>query len=102
MSNRAKAAKVVGGESYVTAPADVIDARLMGQYDLGAAGQARLQRRLHAVSTSAAKVNMPRKAHGIWFMSQYVRFGYLPQAPDYRAVADELIMDDLYTKSRPI
>jgi nitrate/nitrite transport system substrate-binding protein len=41
-------------------------------------------------------VNFPRKGHGIWYMRQYVRFGYLKEAPDYQAIADKLIMQDLY------
>jgi nitrate/nitrite transport system substrate-binding protein len=41
-------------------------------------------------------VNLPRKAHGIWFMTQYMRFGYLNQAPDYEAIANKLILTDLY------
>lgn len=41
-------------------------------------------------------VNAPRTAHGIWFMSQYVRFGYLKKAPDYQKIAGTLIMSDLY------
>ena len=34
-ANRAQAAKVIGGQQYVYAPADVIDARLAGSYELG-------------------------------------------------------------------
>jgi nitrate/nitrite transport system substrate-binding protein len=41
-------------------------------------------------------VNMPRKSHAIWFMTQYVRFGYLPELPDVNAVADRLIIAGLY------
>ena len=44
------------------------------------------------------QVNYPRKAHGIWYLNQYVRFGYLKEAPDYKAIADKLIMQDLYTE----
>ena len=29
-------------------------------------------------------------------MAQYVRFGLLDEAPDYKAIADKLIMQDLY------
>ena len=41
-------------------------------------------------------VNFPRKSHAIWAMAQYVRFGYLKTAPDYKAIADKLILTDLY------
>jgi nitrate/nitrite transport system substrate-binding protein len=43
-------------------------------------------------------VNFPRKAHAIWFMAQYQRFGYLQNAPDYKKIADALIQQDLYTE----
>jgi nitrate/nitrite transport system substrate-binding protein len=44
----------------------------------------------------AGETNYPRKAHAIWFMAQYLRFDYLKEAPDYKAIADKLIMQDLY------
>jgi nitrate/nitrite transport system substrate-binding protein len=31
-------------------------------------------------------------------MAQYVRFDYLQSAPDYKAIADKLIMQDLYVE----
>jgi nitrate/nitrite transport system substrate-binding protein len=44
-------------------------------------------------------VNAPRKAHGIWFMSQYVRFGLIPALPaNYKEVVDKIILDDLYAE----
>ena len=46
---------------------------------------------------NAGNTNAPRKGYGIWFMSQYVRFGMLTNPPaDYKQVADKIIMDDLY------
>jgi nitrate/nitrite transport system substrate-binding protein len=43
-------------------------------------------------------VNFPRRAHGLWFLSQYERFGYLDEAPPYQELVDELILTDLYTE----
>jgi nitrate/nitrite transport system substrate-binding protein len=96
MQNRAKAAKVVGGEKYVTAPSDVIDARLMGQYDLGAGLGKHVYKDDYMLFHKSGDINFPRSSHAIWFMAQYMRFGMLPQAPDYKAVADEILMQDLY------
>jgi nitrate/nitrite transport system substrate-binding protein len=31
-------------------------------------------------------------------MAQYLRFGYLKQAPDYKPIADKLILQDLYSE----
>ena len=41
-------------------------------------------------------VNAPRRAHVIWFLSQYQRFGLLSEAAPYTKIADELLLQDLY------
>jgi nitrate/nitrite transport system substrate-binding protein len=94
--NRSKAAPIVGGQAYVNAPADVIDARLAGTYDLGGGLGMKQFTDDSMLFSDAGKVNFPRNGHGIWFMSQYVRFGMLKEAPDYAAVSRRLIQQDLY------
>ena len=43
--------------------------------------------------------NSPRKSYGMWFLSQYVRFGMLKTPPaDYKAIADKLIMSDVFAE----
>ncbi len=97
MNNRKQAASVIGKPAYVNAPPEVIEARLLGKYDLGCD-------RKHEYTDDtmlfhrAGAVNFPRKSHGIWFMAQYVRFGYLNAAPDYKSIADKLIQQDLYAE----
>ena len=95
--NRKQAAGVIGKPAYVNAPADVIEARLLGKYDLGC-NQTHTYTDDYMTFHRAGTVNYPRKAHGIWFMAQYVRFGYLQSAPDYKKIADALIQQDLYTE----
>jgi nitrate/nitrite transport system substrate-binding protein len=96
MGNRRQAATTIGGPAYVNAPAEVIDGRLMGNYslggDLGAMSFADDTMLFHR----GGETNFPRLAHGIWFMAQYVRFGRLRSAPDYEAIAREVILQDLY------
>ena len=98
MENRKKAASTIGGPSYVNAPPDIIDARLAGQYALGC----NLGEKKFTDDTmlyhDGGKLNFPRKSHGIWFLAQYVRFEYLPKAPEYAAIADRLIKQDLYAE----
>jgi nitrate/nitrite transport system substrate-binding protein len=43
-------------------------------------------------------VNMPKKSYAIWFLAQYVRFGYLKSEPDYKGIAEKLVMDDLFAE----
>jgi nitrate/nitrite transport system substrate-binding protein len=95
-ANRKKAAEVIGRTPYVNAPADVIEARLMGDYNLGCDQGTQIYTNDYMLFHRNGETNFPRKSHGIWFMTQYVRFDYLQQAPDYKTIADKLIMQDLY------
>lgn len=95
-ANRAKASEIVGKPAYVNANDDVIAARLVGNYDLGC----NLGMKKYATDNmrfhKGGLVNFPRKSHAIWAMAQYVRFGYLSTPPNYKAIADKLILQDLY------
>jgi nitrate/nitrite transport system substrate-binding protein len=96
LANRKQAAGVIGDKAYVNAPADVIDARLEGTYDLGAnLGERRFDSD-PMLFHKGGQINFPRRGHAVWFMAQYVRFGYLKQAPDYQKIADTLVLQDLY------
>jgi nitrate/nitrite transport system substrate-binding protein len=96
LEHRAEAAKTIGGTAYVNAPADVIDARLAGRYDLGAGLGERMFSDDYMLFHKGGEVNFPRKSYAAWFMAQYVRFGYLKELPDVPAIADRLILADLY------
>ncbi len=95
-ANRKKAAEVIGKTPYVNAPADVIEARLMGDYNLGCDQGTEIYTDNYMLFHRGGETNFPRKSHAIWFMAQYMRFDYLKEAPDYKAIADKLILQDLY------
>ena len=98
MENRKKAASIIGGPSYVNAPPDIIDARLAGQYALGCGLGDKKFSDDTMLYHDGGKLNFPRKGYATWFLAQYVRFGYLDKAPDYAAIADKLIKQDLYAE----
>jgi nitrate/nitrite transport system substrate-binding protein len=98
LENRAEAATVISDKAYVNAPADVLANRLIGKYDLGGGLGEKVFTDDYMLFHKGGAINFPRKGHGIWFMNQYVRFGYLKEAPDYKAIADKLIMQDLYAE----
>ena len=95
-ANRKKAAAIIGKAPYVNAPADVIEAKLMGDYNLGCNQGVEVYDNDYMLFHKGGMVNFPRKSHAIWAMAQFVRFGYLKEAPNYAAIADKLILDDLY------
>ncbi|MBL7856753.1 MAG: ABC transporter substrate-binding protein [Cyclobacteriaceae bacterium] len=95
-ANRKKAAEVIGRIPYVNAPADVIEARLLGDYNLGCDQGTEIYTDDYMLFHREGETNFPRKSHAIWFMAQFLRFDYLQEAPDYKAIADKLILQDLY------
>ena len=95
-ANRKKAAAIIGKAPYVNAPADVIESRLMGDYNLGCNQGVEVYDNDYMLFYKGGTVNFPRKSYAIWAMAQYVRFGYLKEEPNYKAIADKLILSDLY------
>lgn len=97
LNNRKQAAAVIGKPAYVNAPPEVIEARLRGEYDLGC-GAKHTYTDDYMLFHRSGQTNFPRKSHAIWFMAQYKRFGYLTAAPDYKGIADKLILQDVYAE----
>ncbi|HEX8039749.1 MAG TPA: CmpA/NrtA family ABC transporter substrate-binding protein, partial [Chryseosolibacter sp.] len=96
MQNRKEAAEIIGRPAYVNAPAEEIATRLNGVYDLGCDYGQKRYTDDYMLFYRGGETNFPRKAYGIWFMAQYVRFHYLKAEPDYQAIAGKLILQDLY------
>jgi nitrate/nitrite transport system substrate-binding protein len=98
MGNRGKVAQWLTKPNYVNAPLQVIEARLKGSYDLGCELGVQKYKDDYMTFYNNGLVNTPRKSYGIWFMAQYVRFGYLKTEPEYKAIADKLILSDVYAE----
>ncbi len=98
MGNRSKVASWLSKPNYVNAPVQVLEARLKGSYDLGCDLGVQKYKDDYMIFYNNGIVNMPRKSYAIWFLAQFVRFGYLKTDPDYKGIAEKLILDDLYAE----
>jgi nitrate/nitrite transport system substrate-binding protein len=99
MANRKKAAEIIGHQKYVNAPADVIEARLMGTTNVGCRFGEKKYSDDYMKFFDGGNTNLPRKSYGMWALAKYVEWGLLKTAPaDYKAVADKIIMEDLYNE----
>jgi nitrate/nitrite transport system substrate-binding protein len=96
MSNRDKVSEVIGGKSYVNAPAPVILGRMQGKYEDG------LGRTWddpdYMKFFDDGEVNFPYLSHGVWFLTQHRRWGLLKNDLDYVAVAKAVNQIDLYSE----
>ena len=98
MGNRKKAAQWLTKPYYVNAPLQVIEARLLGSSDLGCELGVQKYKGDYMTFYNNGLVSTPKKSHAMWFLAQYVRFGYLKAEPNYKAITEKLILDDLYAE----
>jgi nitrate/nitrite transport system substrate-binding protein len=98
MGNRKKAASWLTKPYYVNAPLAVIEARLLGSSDLGCDLGVQKYKGDYMTFYNNGIVNTPLKVHAMWFLAQFVRFGYLKAEPNYKAIAEKLILDDLWAE----
>lgn len=84
----ATTAHLLSAEAYLNAPLQSIVHRLQGQYQdgLGHAWQDPHPLRFF----DQGRVNLPYVSDGLWFMTQFRRWGLLREAPAYEAVARQV------------
>lgn len=98
MTNRKKAATWLTKPYYVNAPLAVIQARLQGSNDLGCDLGVQKYKDNYMRFYNNGIVNTPLKSHSMWFMAQFVRFGMLKTEPNYAAIADKIVLDDVFAE----
>lgn len=96
--NRARASQVVGTPAFVGAAPDVIEARMLGRYDLGADLGSKTYEGDQMTFFRDGQVNALRRSHIVWQLTQYQRFGLLNETPPYMEIADRLLLKDVYAE----
>ena len=97
MENRPQVADLIAGPDYINAPNQVIHDRFVGNYDNG---NGRKWHDANAVKFfNQGKVNFPYLSDGMWFMTQFRRWGLLKSTPDYMAVASKVNRIDIYQQA---
>ncbi|MGC2048277.1 MAG: CmpA/NrtA family ABC transporter substrate-binding protein [Gallionella sp.] len=95
--NRGKVAELIASPDYVDAPVDVIAGRFMGNYEDG------LGKTWHDANHikffNDGKVPFPYLSDGMWFLTQFKRWGLLKEDPDYLAVAKQINRIELYRQA---
>lgn len=96
VANRPQVAEVLARESYVNASKELILARMLGQYE-DVNGR--------PVSDpdfmkffNQGEVNFPYYSHGVWFLTQFRRWGLLQEHVDYVEVARQINQVALYSE----
>lgn len=94
MENREEVAKICSDRKWIGAPfKDVVD-RLKGDFDYGTG---------KIVKNSPEQMrywkdfaSYPYKSHDLWFLTEDIRWGYLPSATDTKTLVDKVNREDLW------
>jgi nitrate/nitrite transport system substrate-binding protein len=95
--NRRAAASLLGADEYLAAPVTDILPRFLGAYTDGNGHAWRDSHRLRFCADGA--VNMPYVSDGMWFLTQFRRWGLLREEPDYQGLADSVQQTALYAEA---
>jgi nitrate/nitrite transport system substrate-binding protein len=93
LENRPRMAEVVSQAQYINCPKEIILGRLLGDYDYG---DGRKGKDKYYMTFFDRQTNFPLKSHGIWWLSQFRRWGMLKEPPDYTRTVDRVHRPDIF------
>jgi nitrate/nitrite transport system substrate-binding protein len=93
LENRARMAEVVSQPQYINCPKEIILGRLLGEYDYG---DGRKERDKLYMTFFDRHTNFPQKSHGVWWLSQFRRWGMVKEPPDYKGLVDRVHRSDIF------
>ena len=93
LENRTRMAEVVGQPQYVNAAKEIILGRMLGDYDYG---DGRKEKDKYYMTFFDRQTNFPMKSHGVWWLSQFRRWGMVKETPDYKGIVDRVHRPDIY------
>ncbi len=93
-ANRTKMAEVIAAPGYVNTQVDTILPRILGRYTNGLGKSWHDQHPMTFYEDG--QVNFPWLSDGMWFLTQFRRWGLIKTDPDYLAVARAVNRVDLY------
>ena len=96
LENRPRVAEVVSQASYINCPKDIILSRLLGKYDYG---DGRNEQDSFYMTFASRDCNAPRKSFGLWWLSQFRRWGMVKGTPDYQGIVSRVVRTDLYVEA---
>jgi nitrate/nitrite transport system substrate-binding protein len=96
MKNRPEQCDIVSKPNYINCQKEIILGRLLGDYNLG---DGRTYKDPNPMIFSQRNCNYPQAKFGIWWLTQFRRWGMVTGAPDYEGVAKQVMRGDLYTEA---
>src|SRR5215813_5634512 len=96
LENRKQMADIVSQPSYINCPPEIILGRLLGKYDYG---DGRAEQDPNYMIFSERECNFPQKTFGLWWLSQFRRWGMVKGTPDYTGIVNKVLRQDIYLEA---
>jgi bicarbonate transport system substrate-binding protein len=100
--NRKEAAEILAGRNYFNLPASVLIDPYMGKYDMGD-GRVIDDKKMAAYYWKDEKgsVSYPYKSHDLWFLTESVRWGFLPAdtLKNAKTLIDKVNREDIWKEA---
>jgi len=96
-ANRQEVAKILSAKSYVNAPEGVMIPRFMGTYENGLGRKWEDPHKMKFYDEG--QVSFPYLSDGMWFLTQFKRWGLVKTHPDYLAIAREINQIEIYKQA---
>jgi nitrate/nitrite transport system substrate-binding protein len=95
-NNRSELCDIISKPNYVGTAKEVILGRLMGELDYGDGRKVKDEFPMHF---SVRNCNFPQEKFGLWWLTQFRRWGMVSGAPDYAGITKKVMRGDLYTEA---
>lgn len=98
MENKEELAAICAKRNWIGAPlADIVD-RMKGKFDYGA-GKPVVENSPYIMHFWKDHASYPFKSHDAWFITEDIRWGYLPGSTDVKALVDKVNREDLWREA---
>ena len=94
LGNRPEVAEIVSRPAYINCPKEIILGRLLGKYD-HSDGNGEHEDKDY-MRFFERGVNFPWKSHGVWWLTQFRRWGMVKEPPDYTTIVNQVHRPDIY------
>ncbi len=96
MANRPEACEIIARSNYINCPKDIILGRMLGQMDYG---DGRVVEDTHPMHFSIRNTNYPQPKYGLWWLTQFRRWGMVEGPVDYQAIVARVMRPDIYEEA---
>ncbi|MBL9137647.1 MAG: ABC transporter substrate-binding protein [Verrucomicrobiales bacterium] len=93
LGNRPEQCEIVSRPTYINCDKQILLGRLLGDLDYGDGRKIKDEYPMHF---SRRNCNYPQLKYGVWWLTQFRRWGMVTGAPDYQGIASQVLRPDLY------